>query len=59
MFIDQLGTVLADQEYGKAVEGLYLAFELDAIHQENADRHVFLSCFIQKCVLQIHFTFHR
>ena len=58
VLVDQLGAVLADQKYGKAVEGLHFALELDTIHQEDADWHVFLSCFIQKCVLQIHFTFH-
>ena len=58
VLVDQLRAVFADQKHSKAVEGLHFALELDTIHQEDADWHVFLSCFIQKCVLQIHFTFH-
>ena len=58
MFINELGTVFAHQKHSEAVEGFDLPLQLYAVHQEYTDRNIFLSGFVQKCVLQIHFSFH-
>ena len=52
MFINELGTVFAHQKHSEAVEGFDLPLQLYAVHQEYTDRNIFLSGFVQKCVLQ-------
>lgn len=54
MFEDGLhGLIVAAQQHHVLVEGLDTADQLDAIHQENGNRDVFLAQGIEKLILQI------